>query len=934
MSSKNSRTSSPAQHAPSKLPKFLQKQSTRDRSKSVTDPGIGRSPSPEVHSTPLPGKRSSPDVDEPPVIVEPARHYPSSRVGGDLPTRLSGWFSHTFSSSSNDLSLPSLLATHTSPKSKGSALLTAAKHGKGHLDKAVRYLLDSDSTPDRCTDPIWLLGVQHPGYEPGNSVSPSPSRRGSASPTSFRSSTSSVGSLTSEQSQKLNPGVNWPPVFYIDFTSRVWLTYRSQFPLPIKDGRFADLCTGSQDALSTSSVKKSAWNWGGEKTWSSDSGWGCMLRTGQSLLANALIHVHLGRDWRKPPYPVLTADYASYVHILSWFLDTPVPEAPFSVHRMALAGKEFGTDVGQWFGPSVAAGAIKTLVNAYPDAGIGVAIAVDGMVCQTDVHAASHGDHFGRSPRRHTKSWGDRPVLVLVGVRLGIEGVNPIYYNSIKALYTFPQSVGIAGGRPKSSYYFVGSQADNLFYLDPHHARPAIPLRPPPPGPSPIQSQQSSSEDDRSNKPPKGQNHRRLPTSPSSSRTSATASSTFSYHAPTSPSPLQQQYSTDSEASSSGSKPRSPPPVTPPSHGRWRSASQPPASPSDLRVGSGSSSNSVSGSANGLDPVQLHYCTAYSGAELSTFHCDRVRKMPLSGLDPSMLIGFLCRSEEEWIDLRKRISELPRTILTIQDEPPSWPDDSEYDMGLESVSEPDDIDIDDEDDALSGLEKRREEGEDDGDEDDEEDDDDDSGDQFFDTRSMSASLSSGSRRRRDDNDTEEDVNDPVTPGPMSRFDVGEYRKGEEDDIEDDWVEPSLPTPMPDDDRFTMVTKPSASPSSSSSDASASTPASTPASSSLGAKTPPSAPRVAKTKSRDGVSKKRKGKKQVPVPVPVAKEAEHYPFPVTRPDEEDRIGNDEDDVSYDGLQEEGKMRRMHTARARDGGRTQSGGVKGILADDLA
>ena len=41
--------------------------------------------------------------------------------------------------------------------------------------------------------------------------------------------------------------------------------------------------------------------------------------------------------------------------------------------------------------------------------------------------------------------------------------------------------MGIASGRPSSSYYFVGLQADNLFYLDPHHARPAIPLRPTPP---------------------------------------------------------------------------------------------------------------------------------------------------------------------------------------------------------------------------------------------------------------------------------------------------------------------------------------------------------------------------------------------------------------------------------------------------------------------
>ncbi len=64
-------------------------------------------------------------------------------------------------------------------------------------------------------------------------------------------------------------------------------------------------------------------------------------------------------DWRRPPHPVYTADYATYVQIVTWFLDTPSPEAPFSVHRMALAGKELGKDVGQWFGPSTAAGAIK-----------------------------------------------------------------------------------------------------------------------------------------------------------------------------------------------------------------------------------------------------------------------------------------------------------------------------------------------------------------------------------------------------------------------------------------------------------------------------------------------------------------------------------------------------------------------------------------------
>ena len=48
----------------------------------------------------------------------------------------------------------------------------------------------------------------------------------------------------------------------------------------------------------------------------------------------------------------------------------------------------------------------------------------------------------------------------------------------MKALYTFPQSVGIAGGRPSSSYYFVGLQEDDLFYLDLHYTRATISLLP------------------------------------------------------------------------------------------------------------------------------------------------------------------------------------------------------------------------------------------------------------------------------------------------------------------------------------------------------------------------------------------------------------------------------------------------------------------------
>jgi hypothetical protein len=46
-----------------------------------------------------------------------------------------------------------------------------------------------------------------------------------------------------------------------------------------------------------------------------------------------------------------------YARLLSWFLDSPA--APFGVHRMTLAGKAQGKDVGMCFGPSAAAGAVR-----------------------------------------------------------------------------------------------------------------------------------------------------------------------------------------------------------------------------------------------------------------------------------------------------------------------------------------------------------------------------------------------------------------------------------------------------------------------------------------------------------------------------------------------------------------------------------------------
>ncbi|KAG8757344.1 Cysteine protease atg4 [Serendipita sp. 396] len=736
---------------------------------------------------------------------------PSARNLSDFSARLSGLFSH-FTGSSSDLSLPNIISQSNlsggqllagSPKAKTTHPLITA--GKDHLGKAMRYLMDPDAQPDKSGDKIWVLGVEHPGYEPPPPPSSTPAaivpssptgtlvppnklnhRRDSIesrnkSPSSFRSpipnshSNSSTQSLSSSVSsttltsgaatgRALNP---WPQDFYLDYNSRIWLTYRNTFP-PIRDTSLSSLepvcppCTdNSPSATDLSqplpSPSKPRWPWSTEKGWTSDSGWGCMLRTGQSLLANALIHLHLSRSWRRPNQASFTPEFVQYVRILTWFLDTPSPLAPFGVHRMALAGKELGKEVGSWFGPSTAAGAIKRLVGEFDDAGLEVVVAVDSAVYQSDVYAASAIVRGNKDPKRSDASasrplkkkgqeppkWGGRPVLILVGIRLGIDGVNPIYYESVKALFTFPQTVGIAGGRPSSSYYFVGVQGDNLFYLDPHHSRPAIPLRPPPSfdetsiiSTDDGQSQASSRLGKRRGSEIHLQGHLSTPdTSESEKRSSKRLSirrasvnrmsSSYQQAIPISPSSTHSSthstssFSQGSQASHSqhtavplSSSPlarssiSSPPSIhRPPSASptRVNSTATIPLSPTSNglpRSPSTSGMTPLSPTANNapLDHLSTYLATAYSISELRTFHCEKVRKMPLSSLDPSMLLGFLCRDEEEWKDLRERVAEMAKTkkaIFSIHDEPPKWPDEN-GDIDIESASDQEEEDEDDE----------------------------------------------------------------------------------------------------------------------------------------------------------------------------------------------------------------------------------------------
>ena len=67
-----------------------------------------------------------------------------------------------------------------------------------------------------------------------------------------------------------------------------------------------------------------------------------------------------------------------------------------------------------------------------------------------------------------------KPTIIFVPLKLGVDEMNPKYIYSLTAMFKLPQSIGMIGGKPHTSLYFVGAQDDSLHYLDPHRVQETV----------------------------------------------------------------------------------------------------------------------------------------------------------------------------------------------------------------------------------------------------------------------------------------------------------------------------------------------------------------------------------------------------------------------------------------------------------------------------
>lgn len=179
----------------------------------------------------------------------------------------------------------------------------------GGYKRIVQYFWDPEpKNDDPCRSPIWCLGRRYdspPQASSNRSTSEydniaercsATARQGNASSQSITQETvlinvedilpSRPNGVRSEDDRE------WPADFLDDFESRIWLTYRSGFPLI----RRSDAPNAASSMTFTVRLRSQLVDQGG---FSSDTGWGCMIRSGQSLLANTLATLRLSRGTKR-----------------------------------------------------------------------------------------------------------------------------------------------------------------------------------------------------------------------------------------------------------------------------------------------------------------------------------------------------------------------------------------------------------------------------------------------------------------------------------------------------------------------------------------------------------------------------------------------------------------------------------------------------------
>jgi cysteine protease ATG4 len=259
-------------------------------------------------------------------------------------------------------------------------------------------------------------------------------------------------------------------------------------------------------------------------TYTSDCGWGCMIRSSQMIISRmiykifkqiyknrfhsdivikSIIPFFLDNNITMTEINIKSSDcinigLESYINQLNKFLDKKIIEnqykqlyiksidPPFSIQKICIIGEIYGRTCGEWFSdyelPKIY-DIINETFNIIPNLSIlhfnsdvEMNLVIDKcfekIENREEIPILEEKNYFKNEKNELFKF--KKMGAIFISVRLGVSDIPPEYFPSIKKLFECKQFLGIIGGKVNSASYFFGYCDDDLLYLDPHFNQESI----------------------------------------------------------------------------------------------------------------------------------------------------------------------------------------------------------------------------------------------------------------------------------------------------------------------------------------------------------------------------------------------------------------------------------------------------------------------------
>ncbi|KPI84584.1 putative AUT2/APG4/ATG4 cysteine peptidase [Leptomonas seymouri] len=188
---------------------------------------------------------------------------------------------------------------------------------------------------------------------------------------------------------------------------------------------------------------------------STDTRWGCLIRTTQMLCGTALLRYHCKGAAVLPQ----EGNEVLKKKVSKLFMD--LPSAPLGIHRAEEMAHGNSVKYASMLSPTEAAIALgAALIDCYNAGGD-----VPYTICCSDRNI--------NAPTVEQKLCEGEHVFLLIPVVLGISPISEKYQTMLLKFLDMSTSCGIAGGHKQASYYMFGHQGKSVFFLDPHYIQTA-----------------------------------------------------------------------------------------------------------------------------------------------------------------------------------------------------------------------------------------------------------------------------------------------------------------------------------------------------------------------------------------------------------------------------------------------------------------------------